>query len=400
MKQSRLNKPLSIGVYLNRKSKASREQVSGIFRFAGEHPEWELHLFTRPDSTAEMNRLTECLSPDGIIAGHPAILEAFRQRLNRHIPGVLIDFAPEGLSVPEALVVCDDHAIGASAARNFVNRGYKSFAFAGITGGSGDSDAVNSLNRENGFCRTLRKAGHACATYHETLAANCWRYTRTAELTRWLKNLAKPCALMAHSDLIAQSILAACRKARITVPEQIAIISVDNEESVCENTTPKISSIEPDFEGGGYLAAGILDRLVRHDESRQKSRRATYGILKTVERASTLNVTGAHLRVAKAQDIIRTRFSTGLKAADLAESLCLSPRMLEILFRKTLGHTIREELISTRLDEAKRLLAGSSLSFGDIARLCGFRTLSALKSIFRKRTGRSMRAYRTEMRRA
>lgn len=399
MKQSRLSRPLSIGIYLNKKTKASREQVSGIFRFAGEHPEWELHLFTRPDSTAEMNRLTESLSPDGIIAGHPAILEAFRKRLRRHVPGVLIDFAHEGLSVPDALVICDDHAIGASAARSFVNRGYKSFAFAGITGGDGDSDAVNSLNRENGFRRTLRNFGLTCATYHETLAANGWRYTRTAELTQWLKSLAKPCALMAHSDLIAQSILAACRKARIPIPEQIAVIGVDNEESVCENSTPKISSIEPDFEGGGYRAAEILNRLVRHDVSRQESLRATYGILKTVERTSTLNVTGAHLRVDKARDIIRTRFSTGLTAAELAESLCISARMLEMLFLKTLGHTIRDELISTRLNEAKRLLTDTSLAFDDIASQCGFRTLSALKSIFKKRTGCSMRTYRTKIHR-
>ena len=388
------NKPFSIGVYLNRKNKASREQVAGIFRYAGEHPEWELHLFTRPDSIAEINRLTKSFTPDGIIAGHPAVIEAFRKQFKRHIPGVLLDFAPGGSSVPDALVVCNDHTIGATAARGFLNRGYKSFAFAGITGGKGDSDAVNSMNRENGFSRALRKAGHSCETYHEALATNSWRYTKTTELVQWLKSLAKPCALMAHSDLVAQSIVAACRKARISVPGQIAVISVDNEESVCENTRPKISSIEPDFSGGGHLAAEILNRLIGQAESDRQLQRATYGILRTVERASTLNVTGAHLRVAKAQEIIRTRFASGLRAADLAEALGVSSRMLEMLFLKTLGHSIREELISVRIAEAKRLLEKTSLTFGEIAQQCGFRTLSALKSIFRKRTGCSMRTYR------
>ena len=394
MKAKESERPLSIGVYLNRKSKASREQTAGIFRFAGEHPNWELHFFTRPDSMAEMQRLTRSFAPDGIIAGHPAVIAAFRRRFRRRIPGVLIDFAPVGPSVPDALVACDDHAIGACAANLFLKRGYRSFAFAGIEGGSGDSDAVNSLNRENGFRRALRKAGHACAAYHERLPQNSWRYADAAALTRWLRELPKPCALLAHSDLLAQSVLAASRRARIPVPEQIAVIGVDNEDSVCESCSPRLSSIEPDFANGGYLAADILNRMIGLGGSPILRARATYGILKTVERMSTQNVTGSHLRVAKARELIRTEYAAGIRPEDVAEALGVSVRMLELVFRKTLGHTLREELVARRVAEARRLLEKTTLPLGEVAVACGFRTLAALKSIFRKRVGCSMRAYR------
>ena len=392
MGKSTRNRIWRIGAFFNRKSKASREQVAGIFRFAGEHPDWELHLFTRPDSPEEMRRIAASFTPDGIIAGHPMMITAFRQRFHRHIPGVLIDYATVKFPRSDARILCDDHAIGAHAAQAFIGRGYRSFAFAGIEDNSADSDAANSHNRENEFRRTLRKAGFECSVYHEHLQPNAWRYTDVTRLTEWLKSLPKPCAMLAHSDMLAQSVMTCCQKARIHIPEQVAIIGVDNEESVCESTKPTLSSIEPDFGGGGYQAARLLDGILRGSPS--ASTRATYGIARTVERMSTQNVTGAHLRIAKALELIRARSSAGLSPGDIADALGISTRMLELTFAKALGHSVRDELITVRLDEVKRLLHGTSLPFGEIAAASGFRTLAALKSIFRKRFGCSMRTFR------
>ena len=120
MRTSSRTKPFCIGAYFNRKSKASREQVAGIFRFAGEHPDWELHLFTRPATPAEMRRMTESFAPDGILTGHPAIVDAFSRRLGRRLPCVLIDYAATRPSPSDALVLCNDHAIGAHAAALFL----------------------------------------------------------------------------------------------------------------------------------------------------------------------------------------------------------------------------------------------------------------------------------------
>lgn len=387
--------PLRIGAFFNRKTKASREQVAGIFRFAGEHPDWELHLFTRPDSPDELQAVISSFVPDGVITGHPAVLAAFRKRLRRRIPGVLIDFAAPHAEKPDAFVCCDDHEIGETAARTFLNRGFRHFAFAGIEGEAGDSDAANSRNRENGFRRALRTTGVDYASYHERLLQNAWRYADARGLLDWLVHLPKPCALLAHSDILAKSILECCRKARIDIPGQIAVIGVDNETSVCENTSPTLSSIEPDFAGGGYRGAELLDLALRRKRGNRTPCRATYGILRTVERMSTQNVTGTHLRIAKAKEIIRSRAFAGLRTPDIASQLGISPRMLEILFLQTCGHTLRDEILRTRLEEVRRLLRETSLPFDKVAIASGFRTLAALKSIFRRRFGCSMRTFRT-----
>ena len=398
MKRKNAPQPLQIGIYLNRKTKASREQVTGIFRYASEHPEWELHLFTRPDTGEDIARLTDHFTPDGIIAGHPAIVRAFRKRLRRNIPNVLIDYATRDHRITDSLVICSDHEIGARAATLFLNRGYQNFAFAGIEGEAADSDAINSQNQENGFSRTIRKAGFSCVSYHERPEPNTWHFVKANDLQTWLKELPKPCAILAHSDLLAQSILTACRKSGIQVPVQIALIGVDNEESVCESTSPTLSSIEPAYAEGGYQAAILLDRVIHRRKAPSTAQRKTYGILRTVERMSTQNVAGSHLRIAKAQEIIRAEALNGIRPREIAQRLGVSPRMLEISFLNTTGHSIRDELITFRLRKAQELLRTTSLPLGEVASASGFQTLSALKAIFAKRLGRSMRTYRKEQR--
>ena len=394
MKPKQRKEPFRVGAFFNRKTKASREQVRGIFRFAGTHPDWELHLFTRPDTPAELNRIVHSFIPDGIITGHPNVLTMFRRRLHRAVPGVLVDFASSEKTKADARVFCDDHAIGVFAALNFIRRDFTSFAFAGIEGGTSDSDAFNAIARENGFRRALVKAGFPCVSYREHTPPNVWHYSDTAQLAAWLASLQKPCAILAHSDLLAQSILNACSKAGLAVPEQIAIIGIDNEESVCENSTPTLSSIEPDFAGGGFKAAEILDTLMRHGKDARFPRRTTYGVLRLVDRMSSQNVTGAHRRTARALELIRAGALSGMSATDVAAAIGVSPRMLEITFRKTLGRTVRDEILRVRLDEAKRLLATTRIPIGDIAVKCGFRTSSALKALFARHLGSSMRGWR------
>ena len=398
MKPKTRKDPFRVGAFFNRKTKASREQVGGIFRFAGTHADWELHLFTRPDTPAELNRIVRSFVPDGIITGHPNVFTMFRRRLHRAIPGVLVDFASSEKTKANARVFCNDHAIGVFAAQSFISRGFTSFAFAGIEGGTNDSDAFNAIARENGFRRAIAKAGFLCASYRERTPPNVWNYSDTARLAAWLAALPKPCALLAHSDLLAQSILNACNKAGLAVPEQIAIIGIDNEESVCENASPTLSSIEPDFSGGGFRAAEILDSLMRHGKNARFPRRSTYGVLRLVDRMSSQNVTGAHRRTARALEVIRAGALSGVRATDVAAAIGVSPRMLEITFRKTLGRTVRDEILRVRLDEAKRLLATTRISIGDIAAKCGFRTSSALKAVFSRHLGSSMRKWRAQNR--
>jgi LacI family transcriptional regulator len=394
--QSKRN--FSVAVFLNRKSKGSRDQAAGVFRFASEHDDWVIHLYSRPETEADLKRLASSMitRPDGIISGGMRVVEALRRRFRRRIPAILIDVNDPALRANAGgLVLCDDHAAAERAAKFFLSRGYESFAFAGLSDTpTGDPDMFNSENRETGFRRRVEKSGKTFSSYHEKLPPGGCHYIDGEALGSWLRALPKPCALLACSDTLAQSVLDECRKRRIGVPQQIAVLGIDNEPSVCENTKPSLSSIEPDFFGGGYRAAEILDEIMRRKPSQASIRRVTYGLVGLSERMSTRNTTGLRLRTARALETIRNRALAGLTAKQLADEMGLTTRSLELAFRSASQGTVRDAILNVRLAEAERLVKHTRLCSDEIAKRCGFRTGSALKAIFKKRFGASIRAWR------
>ena len=395
MKKPDTRRFVSIAVFLNRSSKASRDQVSGIYRYAAKHDAWDLHIISRPDSRETMNSLLSAIRPDGIIAGGIDVVRAFRQRLHTPVPAVVLDCYALRRSAADGLVLCADHDIGRAAAEFFLARGFRNFAFAGVCGDDADFESFNSCNRENGFRRALAKAGFTHSAYFEKLPPGSRHYANTKRLGDWLAGLPKPCALFATSDTLAQSVMSACRRCRIAVPHQIAVMGTDNNPEVCENTSPTLTSIAPDFEAGGYEAAALLDRFLgRRARDRRSIVRVTYGIAGLAERLSTRSAAGARVRVARALEVIRKRAREGISVCDVAEAVGVSPRLLELAFKDASRGTVRDELIDARLAVAKSLLKSTRLCAGEIAERCGFKTRNAFKAIFAKRVGKSMRAWR------
>lgn len=388
---------LSIAVFLNRSSKASRDQVSGIYRYASGAETWDLHIISRPGSKEAMKGLLSALRPDGIIAGSAEIVSAFRQRLRARVPAVVLDCYARRRSAADGLVLCADHDIGRTAAEFFVGRGFRNFAFAGLSGNDGDFESFNSHNRENGFRRALARDGFSLSVYEESPPPGSRHYTDLEAVGEWLKSLPKPCAVLATSDTVAQSVIGACRRCRISVPLQVAVMGTDNNTEICENTTPTLTSIAPDFEEGGYKAAEMLDRFLKQNRDMEAHRsvvRATYGISGLVERLSTSNTAGNRARVAHALEIIRKRACEGITAREVAEAVGVSPRALEIAFRNASRRTVRDELLEVKLAAAKHLLKVTRLRSDKIAGRCGFKTRSAFKAIFARRVGMSMRQWR------
>ena len=387
----------SVTVFLNRKSKASRDQTAGVFQFAAQHDGWEIHLYSRPETPGDLDSLARSMSspPSGIISGGIKVVQALRRKFRRRIPAVIVDAGDTGSIDADGFMTCDDNAIADKAADFFLSRGYESFAFAGIVDSpDGDPNTVNSDNRKDGFGRRLAKAGFGLSVYEEKMPPGACHYANRKRLDEWLKALAKPCALLACSDTIAQSVIDACRRARMFIPQQIAIIGIDNESTVCENTRPTLSSIEPDFLGGGYNAAAMLNEIMRRKKPSASTLRAKYGIAGFSERMSTCSTAGQRIRAARALDTIRQRALTGLTAKQLADEMGVTVRALELAFKAASCGTIRDAILGVRLKEAARLAKDTRMRADEIAARCGFRTASALKSIFKKRIGESMRSWR------
>jgi len=385
-----------VGIFFNRKNKGSREQVAGIFRFAGNHPGWEPRFFTRPDSARELSKLIGDFRPDGIISGHPDVARIFEDKLQRHIPNVVIDhYADKVPTEADALLFCDDHTVGATVAAEFLRRGFTSFAFAGLSGGIRNGiDSVYSRNEENGFSRALRLHGYAPEVYLETLRPGTWHYQDEDGLVRWLKALPKPCALMAHTDTLAVSIYSACRRAKIKIPSELSIISVGNEESICEAVRPQLTSVELDYRAAGERAAEILDGIMKRKKRLPSPIREKYSALRLEERRSFFYVGRSKRVAATFHESIRREALSGLRLSSLTKGCGKSVRTLQNTYRQTYGMTARESVLRLRLNEAKRLLRDTSTPIGEIALKCGFRTQSALRALFARRFGLSLRDYR------
>ena len=362
--------------------KALRDKMRGILRYADRNGPWEVQ-FVNEHRLASNFRTLAHWRPNGVILSLNEMPPASVLSLGK--PMVVID-DPIPLLSCYATVCNDPEAITRAVSERFLKRGFRHFACVGVA-----NPLPWSTDRLDCFAAAVAQAGFGCEVYQTPPGTGAdWGLEEPA-LIRWLKALPKPCGVMAVADQRAKQVLDACRAAGIKVPEQLAVIGVDNEEDICENTVPTLSSVLPDFEGGGYLAAEMLGRLMRGEPC---TRRATYGVKGIVERMSSQDLRGSGRLVALAGEEIRLHAAEGLRAETLARTLNVSPRVLELRFAEVLGRTAREEILRAKLRRACDLLRESRTPLGDIAGLAGFGNDAHLKALFKKRLGLTMGDYR------
>ena len=183
--------------------------------------------------------------------------------------------------------------------------------------------------------------------------------------TDWLQALPPQTAVFAANDRRAMTILDICRIAGIRVPGDLAILGCDNDEILCENTTPPLSSVEPDFQTAGYQAAQTLDRLMAGAGADAVPVRQRYGVKRIVERVSTLYRPNAlNPRTLAALDFIRLNAANEIGVADVAAHIRISRRSAELLFRRDLDQTIGHAIQAARVERMKTLLADTSGAMG------------------------------------
>ena len=214
---------------------------------------------------------------------------------------------------------------------------------------------------------------------------------------RWLVALPKPCGVMAAFDQRAKNVLDACRIAQIDVPAQILVLGVDDEEYICENTLPSLSSILPDFNGGGFRAAEALQQMIDADcgaNCSQPSASLLYGVRQIVERASTTDVSGTARSVALACEFMRRNAADPIGIDDIATAAGTSRRLLEKHFRSVMNTTAMHELQRIRLELVKSRLKETDLPIKRIGETCGFGDISYLMRLFKRTFNVTMQTYR------
>jgi len=319
---------------------------------------------------------------DGIIAElhfrqHAEDLRAFR--------GPVVNTSGFLDALPFPCVRVDDHAIGTLAARYFLDRGARHF------GAVISSDIAYSVRRLHAFREALAAAGRDCRVFDFPVRKR--RSPRRVErFIEWLKALPKPAAVMTRSDDQAVEVAELCAAVRLKVPEEIALLGVDNDEILCEFASPPLSSIRVPARQIGLEAA----RILHHGFESGKSRAADHLLPPTgiTERQSTNLL---HLRdeaVARAVQYIQDHLRERLRVSELSRVAGICRSLLERRFRAILGRTPLEEIHRARVEHAARLLAETAMPIAQIADVSGFRDAKHLHTLFRSLQGISPSEYR------
>ena len=359
--------------------------IQGILKYARLNGPWDVQTLEARPYIPMLGQFKNW-RPDGIITRGlnetPAVLASVRVQ---NVPTVFLD-AISPCSRHRHSVAHNPHAISEPVADFYMQQGLMHFAFVGTV-----PSAEWSSARAEAFANRLAQNGHTCAVYAPVTTED-WGLEQK-HMRKWLLSLPKPCGLMAALDLQAKQVLDTCLSAGIRVPEEIAVIGVDNDEMLCENTVPTLSSVLPDFEGGGYMAAELLDRLMRGRD--QKSATLTYGIKRMMHRQSSQYSIRPPCRLAaSAVEFIRLNACAGITVTDVARHLRASRRLTELRFREACGHSILEEIQRRRLDRVCALLRETRLTMEEIGERCGYQTETYLKVLFKKRFGKTMTEFR------
>lgn len=362
--------------------------MRGIAKYVETYGPWSLFLDPMADSRFAKGR-SENWRGDGILTYIEEPKRAARLRANG-IPTVeLFVYRADGV-LP--VVAHDDVAIGKVAAEHLIARHFRHFAYCGY------SKSLWSDLRQKGFEEFLVASG--CAPpgalrikRPETLAE--WE-TVQKQLIEWLLSLPKPVGLMACSDHHAQRILDACQRARVVVPEEVAVIGVDNDEETCRLSNPPLTSVVLNSERVGQDGAALLDKLMQKRVSAAKQKPFLIAPLGIVTRRST-DVTAINdPLIANATRVIRAKAAQGLSVDELLKQFGTSRSVFYQRFYNALGRSPHYEILRVQLERVKNLLTQTDLPLKKIAEMAGFENPNYLSVAFKREIGTSPGKYRGE----
>lgn len=211
----------------------------------------------------------------------------------------------------------------------------------------------------------------------------------------WLRGLPKPVGIIAVSDARARQLLQACMRAGIAVPEQVALIGIDNDPLARMLTRVPLSSVKQGAEEMGRTAAHLLHRMLngaRLGGTRILVPPAGINVL-----ASTRHEPVHHPQVMKARHFIRQYACQGIKTEQVADYVGISRSSLEAHFRHELGRSVHDEILCFKLDAAKAILVAEPGNIADIAVRCGFTSVQYLHTVFKRELGCTPREYQERL---
>lgn len=363
-----------------------RGLLQGIGRYTRHHGPWATRIEERSLGDPPPAWL-KGWHGDGIIA-RTRTRRVMRQIAKMGLP--MVQLGEEYLD-DWPIVRPDERQNAIAAADHLLERQFRHYGFVGLRG------TEWSDRRRDVFVERLAEAGATCSVCESNIGrrqTENWDSQRKM-LTHWLRSLPKPAGVMACYDVLGCLLLNVCRVAGIAVPEEVAVVGVDNDPVFCEIAHPTLSSVDQGQDRLGYEAAAMLDRIMRGEDAGSPIKLGPVGV---VLRQSTDTVAIDDPEVAAALNFIRTHASKGIGVGDVAGKSSVTRRTLERRFQQHLRHTISDEIDRVRLRRVKQLLEETELTIKNIAVATGFNAAPYLSTYFKQATGQVPLEYRAQRR--
>ncbi len=371
-----------------------RGLLSGIASYVRTHGNWKIFYAERRlcDQTPSWFKSWQ---GDGIIAHieNPTLLEQIQKR---KIPTVNLYECEDTSQM--ANVYTSEADVGRMAAEHLLERRLEHFAYCGLPG------LTPAAPRGKYFVERLALAGYEVHQYENPHYSQTPYISRVEEyellcedaLTEWIDSLPKPVGIMAINDVRAHQVLMSCSENGNTVPNEVAVIGVDNDELICELCQPSLSSIELDSRQVGFEAATLLDRMIDGQSPPEQTTRI--GPKRVVPRQSTDVVAVADAETAAAIHFIREHACEGISVNNLLEVTHLSRSTLQRRLLKTIGRSAKAEITRVQLDRVQQLLTETDYPLAQIAPIAGFEYVEGMCNLFKRTLGMTPGQYRKQAR--
>ena len=331
---------------------------------------WQLHVVEHGARPTVVRETIQRLAPIGCIVERSMTLARNPVLSFGSIPTVYLDQNPDTARPNAAMVVNDSAAFARLAAGELLKSGVRNFTYI-------------PYKTPTSWCRLRQKAFETAIRRQRR---NFIKWTGS------LADLPRPCGILCAEDSVAQEKMEEANRLGLRIPQDLLFVGVDNDPLICENTNPSLTSIMPDFKGGGYLAAKMLADLIA--DPRMKRTSVKYGPAALIVRESSRRNSAYSVRASKALSYISEHaFEPKLMTDDIAAAMGCSRRLADLIFRKELGHSMREHILDLRYRKACDLLKEGRTALSDIPILCGYDSRNFFMRMFKRKSGLTMRQW-------
>jgi LacI family transcriptional regulator len=382
-----------IALLFNGNKMFDREVIIGVADYlSGTRVQWD--LFLEEDFRLRLSGIDQWQG-DGIIADFddPAVAAALA---HTRVPLVAVGGSyddPDDYPSYRPYVATDNAKVVRLAYEHLIESGLRHFALFSLPEAPGNRWAQE---REKAFATLMRRDRMEPAIFRgQSTRAPTWD-TAMREQIAWLRSLPKPVGIIGVTDARARQLLQACALAGIAVPEQVALVGIDNDPLARILTRIPMSSVIQGAREIGRTAAHLLDQLlhgVRLDGTRILVPPIGINVL-----ASSRHEPAKHPHVMRARHFIRQYACQGIKTDQVADYVGVSRSSLESHFRQELGHSVHDEILRSRLDAAIAMLAQGDCNLAEVAFKCGFTSSQYMHLVFKRELGCSPRGYQERLR--